>query len=253
MHILLTNDDGIHASGLQELYKALIQLGHTVFPIAPISEKSGASNSLSICTPIYAEHIENTTIKGIAVTGTPTDCVKIGLNILSTPPDLVVSGINSGSNIGTDILYSGTVSAAIEASIMGIPAIAFSRPREETDDLQTYATHAAKLITDIDITMIPKYQSLNINYPNVPLNNVLGTKICPMSTQPWENRGYQETDDQGNACWIISGYTPYEYGYPGTDIDWILQDWITITPLQFDMTAKNTIPTLEQYFKKMSI
>lgn len=249
MNILLTNDDGIDASGLRTLYAELVDLGHNVTVFAPTKERSGASNSVTLNTPLYAQKIHEEAFTGTAITGTPVDCVKIGLDILrTTPPDLVISGINAGHNIGIDTIYSGTIAAAVESCISGFPAIAFSRPRKEIDTTSDYAKYAVELLKKITITSIPKYHLININFPSITLKNVKGIKVCPMSLQAWENKLKQKEDNQKEPYWLIEGYLPYSYGMPGTDVDYILNGWITITPLQFDMTAKNVFPTIEQWF-----
>lgn len=248
MNILLTNDDGIHASGLRAIYNELVKLGHNIFPFAPINEKSGASNSVSLNTPITTHEVYDGEFKGIAISGTPVDCVKIGLAKLhESPPDLIISGINAGHNVGTDILYSGTVAAAIEGCVAGIPAIALSRPREEVEPTQSYAAHAANLIKKIDLSLIPKGQMLNINYPSVSIEKNLGIKICPMSSQSWEHKLHKKKDDKGQPYWFISPYIPYTHGLSETDVFFLLEGWITITPLLFNMTAQNTLAILEQH------
>lgn len=248
MNILLTNDDGIHASGLRAIYNELVKLGHNVFPFAPTIERSGASNSVSLNVPLTTQDVYDGDFKGTAINGTPVDCVKVGLAKLhENPPDLIISGINAGHNVGTDILYSGTVAAAIEGCVAGIPSIAFSRPREEVDPTQSYAEHAANLLKKIDFSLIPKGQTLNINYPSISIKKTLGIKVCTMSSQGWEHKLHKKKGDNGKPYWLISPYIPYSHGIPQTDVFFLLEGWITITPLMFNMTAQTTLSNLEQY------
>ncbi len=253
MHILLTNDDGIHASGLRALYTILTQQGHTVSAIAPIKEKSGASNSLSIRVPVKTHAIHEENFQGTAVEGTPTDCIKIGLNLLKNDyPDLVISGINAGENIGLDSLYSGTIAAAAEACLAGIPAIAVSRQREEVEPVEVYATHIASLIPYFDFKSHYKNQVININYPSTAPDNTQGIKVCPLSMQEWKD-SFIKKEKNGEVYWWLSAYTPYINPMENTDVYFLQKNWITITPLQFDLTAKESFTILEKQLSSIPL
>ena len=151
MRILLSNDDGIHSPCLRALHRALCDAGHTLDVVAPLVEQSGVGCSVTLHSPLRLHPIEEEGFSGTAVAGTPVDCVKIALTtLLPEPPDLVVVGINNGANKGVDVFYSGTVGAATEAALRGLPAVAFSRPRPELEPPQSLARHAASLVDAVD-------------------------------------------------------------------------------------------------------
>ncbi|MBO6171501.1 MAG: 5'/3'-nucleotidase SurE, partial [Desulfovibrio sp.] len=173
MDILLSNDDGIRAKGLRALYAALVEAGHTVHVVAPMRQQSGVGHSLTVFEPVRAMEFEEPGFRGLGVYGTPTDCVKLALgHLLPRRPDMVISGINAGANVGPDILYSGTVGAATEAAHEDLPSIAVSHdchdPRHE--DLMPQARHLAALAARIDWPRLGHRRVLNVNYPACPLD-----------------------------------------------------------------------------------
>lgn len=236
MRILLTNDDGINAPGIRAMYQALRELGHDVDVFAPSVEKSAVSGSLTVRTPLRVISIQEESFTGQAVEGTPADCVKIALGtLLPRQPDLVVSGLNNGGNLGSDIFYSGTVGAASEGCMTGIPAAAVSRCRAETEDPIICARHAARLLTDFDWNSFPKHTVLNINYPSRPTAEILGIKCVRMAVAAW-NDGYMERRDPfGQRYWWLGGILAPHVG-DDTDIGAVRSGYISITPLLFDRT-----------------
>ena len=167
MRVLLTNDDGIRAEGLRAMYRALREAGHTVHVVAPMHEQSGVGHSLTFFDPLRAHKIEEPDFEGLGLYGTPTDCVKLALgNLLKKRPDMVISGINAGSNVGPDILYSGTVGAATEAAHEDLPSMALSCDAGGGHpDMDAIARHAVELAARIDWTKVPHRRVINVNYP----------------------------------------------------------------------------------------
>ena len=170
MRVLLTNDDGIRAEGLRAMYRALREAGHTVHVVAPMHEQSGVGHSLTFFDPLRAHKIEEPDFEGLGLYGTPTDCVKLALgNLLKKRPDMVISGINAGSNVGPDILYSGTVGAATEAAHEDLPSMALSCDAGGGHpDMDSIARHAVELAARIDWTKVPHRRVINVNYPRGP-------------------------------------------------------------------------------------
>lgn len=238
MRILLSNDDGIYSPSLRALYLALSENGHDVRVVAPLTEQSGVSGSVTVHSPLRVHDIrEENGFSGTAVAGTPVDCVKLALTtLLPERPDLCVVGINAGCNLGTDVFYSGTVGAASEAAMFGIPSVAFSRPVPETEPPLACARHAARLVDTIDWAGLPPYRVLNVNYPRRPVAEVLGVRAGRMSTTPWKEGYEQRTDPSGRPYWWLSGYLKRPAGGEDTDLSLIRAGWVALTPLQVDRT-----------------
>ena len=217
MIVALTNDDGIQAPGLRAMYKALLDAGHEVHVVAPVTEQSAVGHAVTISLPLRVKEFHENGFRGRGVYGTPTDCVKLGLScLLDKKPDVVVSGINAGANVGPDILYSGTVSAATEAAHMGYPALAVSYDSFRPADLSGQAAHAASLLTTVDWKALPPRCVVNLNYPALPMAD--------------------RTDPRGGSYWWLNGTIPPETVAPGTDRALLTEGWITLTPLRFDFT-----------------
>ena len=237
MDILLTNDDGIRAVGLRALHAALVEAGHTVHVVAPMTEQSAVGHSLTVFMPLRAKRLQEYDFEGLGVHGTPTDCVKLALSrILPKPPDMVISGINAGANVGPDILYSGTVAAATEAAHSGFPAVAVSYDNFTPADAMSQARHAVRLATRIQWSTLPPRCVVNINYPNCPAEAARGVRVCPQTRAVWED-GYTEClDPRGNKYWWLTGAIPPDKVEPGSDRALLTEGWITVTPLRFDFT-----------------
>ena len=247
MRILLTNDDGIRAIGLRSMYAALVAAGHEVRVIAPMRQQSGVGHSLTVFTPLRVQHLNEDHFTGIGLYGTPTDCVKLGLAcLLDTRPDMVISGINAGSNVGPDILYSGTVGAATEAAHEGIPTLAISCNQMHPENLDAQARHAVALAEKLDWTRIPERRVINVNYPACPPEEAKGLRICPQTSAVWVN-GYEERQDpHGEPYWWLRGEIPAHTVNAGSDKDLLDRGYITITPLKFDFTDRETMQALTQ-------
>lgn len=253
MNILITNDDGIHAQGIIALANAVAGAGHRVTVAAPDREKSACSHSFTIDVPLMAKEAAGYSCAAYAVTGTPADCVKIGLLQLAEGKiDLVLSGINMGANVGADIVYSGTVGAAVEANMMGVPAIAFSQAMDKrgTADyshaLHTAAGLAAQMIDDIDIAGLKEYV-YNINFPDVEREAIQGIKACPQGLNAYESAYEKRTDPFGRDYYWLAGKR-VEQAYNEiheTDIKWISRGHITVTPLKWNQTDEAALETIK--------
>lgn len=252
VRILLSNDDGINAVGLRALYAALINDGHTVDVFAPAVEQSAASSRLTIHDPLRIHPVNEGAFCGSAVTGTPADCVMLALYQIPAP-DMVISGINAGPNIGIDVLYSGTVAAALEGALHGIPALALSRrlPRkDESDNLDEVAAHGASLVTSLPWAEM-RGRVLNVNYPAGSVQDALrkGLRVCPLSPVAWKADFDRRTDTRGNDYyWFALGERRFGDASAEKDCDTGLlqQGYITATPLHHDFTDRTLAASLQK-------
>lgn len=247
MIIALTNDDGIRAVGIRSLYKALAEAGHTVRVIAPENEQSAVGHSITIRNPLRAKEYRENGFAGYGIAGTPVDCIKLGISVLlDEEPDIVLSGINSGANVGPDIMYSGTVAAAREAAAMGYPAMALSYDSFEQTDLTEYAAYAASLMARIPWQEIPEKRIINVNFPRVPFSECKGLKICPQTGAVWQDWYLENKDPRDTPYWWLDGHIPPAMVAPGTDRACLSEGWITLTPLRFDFTDTDTLAALQR-------
>ncbi|MDR0827616.1 MAG: 5'/3'-nucleotidase SurE [Desulfovibrio sp.] len=246
MKAVLTNDDGIHAVGLRAIYKALRERGHEVRVVAPMAEQSAVGHSITILSPLRATQIREPDFSGYGVFGTPTDCVKLGLAELleGFTPDIIVSGINAGANVGPDILYSGTVAAATEAACLGFSALAVSYDSFRPGDISEHAAYAVSIMERIPWKMIPPRRIMNLNMPNLPVAEFKGVAICPQTTAVWRDWHYKREDPRGRPYWWLDGSIPEENVLPGSDKGMLNSGWATLTPLKFDFTDVETIEKL---------
>ena len=248
MKILLTNDDGISAPGIRALYKALVQAGHTVTVVAPMNEQSGVSSSVTLIMPLRVRPVEDAGFQGTGVFGSPADCVKLALaNLMETKPDLVIAGINAGGNTGVDVIYSGTVAAALEGALSGYPSLAVSYDAFRLPDISEHARHAVSLAERIDWAKVPKRRVLNLNYPNCALKDAKNLLICPPASAPWEDCYEERKDLRGFPYWWISGYMSADAVGVKSDRGLLNQGHITLSPLRFDFSD----PDLEKNLQTM--
>jgi len=250
MNILLTNDDGIHADGLCALHEALA-CEHNVSVVAPDSERSAVGHAITIADPLRVHPVmrrRGTGAKvlfGWAVSGTPADCVKLGLSeILSDTVDVVVSGINLGANVGINVLYSGTVSAATEAAILGVKSIAFSLNCYREPDYCFAAQAAAKLVEWVCKTDLPAGVAINVNIPAIPPREIKGIRFTRQGTHRYEEKFEKRMDPRGNIYYWQAGAKPFASDDPSIDRIAIEQGYITITPIHYDMTDYNALKLL---------
>lgn len=249
MHVLLTNDDGIQAPGLRALYRALLNAGHVVSVVAPVSEQSAVGHALTISQPLRAKPFSDMQLQGYAVFGTPVDCVKLGLNqLVQHKPDMVLSGINAGANVGPDILYSGTVAAASEAARQGFRAMAVSYDSFETRDMSEHAAFAVQLLEQIPWSGVPRGCALNLNFPDLPMPGTNGLRLCPHTSANWNDWYVKGADPRGATHWWLDGALPPEQIEPESDKDMINKGYISLTPLKFSFTDEQTLHTLSRAF-----
>lgn len=245
MIIALTNDDGIQAPGLRAMYKALINAGHTVHCVAPVTEQSAVGHALTIASPLRVKKFAENGFRGIGVYGTPTDCIKLGLNtLIEAKPDIVVSGINSGANVGPDILYSGTVSAATEAAHLGYKSIAVSYDSFQHGDLLEQGTYTAQLLERLPWSSLPERCVLNLNFPDMPVANTEGLALCAQTKAIWKDWYDHRKDPRGGDYWWLNGVIPPETVAKGTDRHMLTEGYITLTPLKFEFTDHEVMEAL---------
>lgn len=240
MLILVTNDDGIHSPGLRALADGLARLGRVVV-VAPDRERSAVSHSLTLHAPLRAEEIQP---DYFAVDGTPTDCVNLGIHgLLVERPDLVVSGINRGGNLGDDITYSGTVAAAMEATLMGVPAFAVSLEATSFTyaDFLPGAAVAAELAATIHARRLPPDTLLNVNVPAGPC---LGVRLTRQGKRRYGDMTVEKTDPRGRKYyWIGAGGAGF-VDHPGTDFHAVHNGFVSVTPLHLDLTNYRSFAAL---------
>ncbi|MGA2193243.1 MAG: 5'/3'-nucleotidase SurE [Nitrospirota bacterium] len=233
MLILATNDDGVYSPGLTTLAHALKELGD-VWVVAPDREQSAVSHSLTLHRPLLVEEVME---KVYSVNGTPTDCVNLAVHgLLPGPPDIVVSGINKGANLGEDITYSGTVSAAFEAMIMGIPAFAISMAAREDFIFKSAADFAVKLAGIIIKKGMKKGTLLNVNVPNLPPETIKGAKTTCQGRRVYTGSVLTRVDPRGKKYYWIGGDTERWVDAPDADHAAVREGFISVTPLKLDMT-----------------
>ena len=245
--ILVTNDDGVHSPGLHSLYNAMKELGDA-YIVAPDRERSAVSHSLTMHRPLKVEKLRE---RIYSINGTPTDCVAIGIHkILPERPVLVVSGINKGANLGDDITYSGTVSAAIESTIMGIPACAISLVINEKPPVHLYFETASGIAMKIGRYILenslPYDTLLNVNVPNVPMKSIRGIKFTRQGKRIYDNSIQETFDPHGEKHYWIGGGKPYWEHGEDTDIQAIQDNHISITPIHLDLTNYDALKFLKE-------
>ncbi len=244
--ILVTNDDGVHSLGLSSLFKAMTALGDA-YIIAPDRERSAVSHSLTMHRPIKAEQLKE---RIYSINGTPTDCVAVGINkILPDRPAFVVSGINNGANLGDDITYSGTVSAAIESTIMGIPAFAVSLVLQQQPlshpNFEAAAKVALKIGTYILAHSLPYDTLLNVNIPDVSHDNLRGIKLTRQGKRIYDNAIKETFDPHGQKHYWIGGGKPYWEHGEDTDIHAVQDHYVSVTPIHLDLTNYDAMQFLK--------
>jgi 5'-nucleotidase len=233
MIILVCNDDGIQADGIVALEKALERVGE-IYTVAPDREQNAMSHALTLHRPLRAQEIAP---HRLAVDGTPTDCVKLALTgLLNVRPDIVVSGINKGPNLGDDVIYSGTVSAAVESALLGVPAIAISLATFEKHDFQPAAEFAAAFLSHISRTTIPPDTLLNINVPPLPREQIKGWRITRQGKRHYSENIVERVDPRGRKYYWIGGDDLGFTEEAGTDCMAVKEGYVSVTPLQVDLT-----------------
>lgn len=251
IRILLTNDDGIHARGIYALVKELSSIAE-IYMVAPDRERSGTGHSITVFEPIKAsptriEGVKNAWIIG----GTPVDCVKMAIcRLIDKKIDLVVSGINHGPNLGTDVLYSGTVSAAAEGVIMGCPSVAVSlNSYDENMDFEFAAKMTRSIIEIILKKGISQQTLLNINIPGIPADKIKGIRVTKLGVRNYDNLFEERQDPRGNTYYWLGGGVIEEEQEKDSDVVAINEAFISITPINLDLTDYRLIKEYTDSFK----
>ncbi|MDR1057341.1 MAG: 5'/3'-nucleotidase SurE [Coxiellaceae bacterium] len=245
MRILISNDDGVYGIGLNVLANELSKIAEIVV-VAPDRDRSGASNSLSIQVPVRMQQLPN---GYYSVTGTPTDCVHLAITgLFKTKFDMIISGINSGANLGDDILYSGTVAAATEGGILGIQSVAFSLvKRDSQENFATAAAVAGQIITRLQREPLPRATILNVNVPDVNLEELQGFELTRLGKRHPAQPAIKALDPRGSSIYWIGASGLEEDAGPGTDFYAIKENKVSITPIQIDMTNYNAFDNIKTW------
>lgn len=252
MHILVTNDDGIFAPGLLALAKAMLPLGE-VSVLAPDHNWSASGHVKTLDRPLRVKEIP--LLEGImafASDGAPSDCVALAvMGFLKKPVDLIVSGINPTGNFGHDITYSGTVTAAMEGAISGLPSIAFSLDIREKDYHKPHFTDAAGIAAEIvkvvQANLLPANVLLNVNIPDLPRSQIQGTMLTRLGLRVYRDELIQRTDPRNKPYYWIGGEAPTGVPEDGTDFGALENNFVSITPIQLDLTAYQALTTLNKW------
>ena len=249
MKILVTNDDGIFGEGIYKLAKKLTEK-HEVFVVAPDRQRSATGHAITMHHPIRANKVKffDTDISAWSVDGTPSDCIKLALEtLLKEEPDFVISGINDGPNLGTDVLYSGTVSAAIEGAIHGIQSMAISMAYTKNIDFSVGAEFALKMVGDLKSKQLPKYNLLNINIPQGSKEEIRKAKITTLGTIKYTNTFLKRYDPRGNEYYWLGGEMIDEVQDENSDINCIRDKYVSVTPIHYNLTNFQLVDTMKKW------
>ncbi len=246
MHILLTNDDGIHAVGLRALYAAFVGAGHQVSVVAPMTEQSAVGHSITVFTPLRVRTVRDAEFEGTGVFGTPADCVKLAFStLLERKPDCLVSGINSGANVGVDIVYSGTVSAATEGALAGVPSMAVSFDDFHPVNLTAQAAWVLNFLENGLLSHFRAHTVCNINFPCVEKGVGKSLKVCRQTAAVYQDRYDKRCDPRGQGYYWLTGEIPQARVEAGADRALLSAGYITLTPLHFDFTHWESLKSIE--------
>ena len=247
--ILITNDDGISSQGIYALWEAMNDIGETLIA-APSLEQSATSHSLTLSSPLRVEILERKNgFKGWSISGTPVDCVKIAIrSLMKKSPDILVSGVNHGANLGNNIMYSGTVSAATEGMIMGVPSIAISLASYETDNYDAVKKYAKKIVTNVLEHGLPRDTLLNVNVPYCKLKEIRGLKITSQGNQYFIDEYEKRLDPRNGEYYWIKGQMIDEDQSIDYDGKAIQENYVSVTPLNFKLTNESYEKDLKKYF-----
>ncbi|WCE04179.1 5'/3'-nucleotidase SurE [Pseudoxanthomonas sp. JBR18] len=244
MRVLVSNDDGVDAPGIRMLAEALRQAGHEVWVVAPDRDRSGASNSLTLDLPIRTRQLDERTIR---VNGTPTDCVHLALTgMLDFEPDIVVSGINNAPNLGDDVIYSGTVSAAMEGRFLGFPAVAVSLVSRDhaPKHFETAARAAVQIVARLKADPLPANTILNVNVPDRPWSEVTGFEVTRLGNRHRSEPCLPQRDPRGGTVYWIGPAGPEQDAGVGTDFHAVRSGAISISPIHVDLTRYQALETV---------
>ena len=253
MRILISNDDGIYSTGIRALAEGLVS-DHEVYVVAPDRERSATGHALTLHRPLRvdaATHIDGVK-EAYTTDGNPSDCVKFAIGVvLKEKPDLVISGINHGPNMGADVLYSGTVSAAMEGAIFNIPSIAISFCNHKPEDFSAAVHYIRLIINNINSIDFPDRTLLNVNVPSIPLADIIGLEVTELGVRPYNDHFEKRVDPRGRTYYWLTGEPIEEDELPGTDVYAIRNNQVSITPVTVHMTNGNMIPKLKEWIKNI--
>lgn len=247
--ILVTNDDGIKAGGIRSLIEVAREFGE-VWVVAPETVQSGMGHAITVHNILRLEEIKDVEgVREFACTGTPVDCVKLAIyRILKKRPDLLLSGINHGPNHSINVLYSGTMSAAVEGAVEGIPSIGFSLLDHSAEADFAAAKKVARTVIERVLKHgIPKHTCLNVNIPNKPYEELKGTRICRQAKAWWEDDFQPRKDPQGRIYYWITGQFVNHDSSDDTDVWALKNDYVSVVPVQFDLTAHHALDHLKSW------
>jgi len=248
LNILVSNDDGYRADGIQKLAAALRPLGN-ITVIAPDRNRSAASNSLTLENPlrVYPENAPKDE-EHYSVNGTPTDCVHLAITgLISNNADMVVSGINHGANLGDDVLYSGTVAAAMEGRFLGLPAIAFSLVSSSSSNMNAAAQVAFDIVSKLENNQLSGDTILNVNIPDLPYAEIKGYKVTRLGRRHMSQPSIPSQDPKGNTLYWIGPVGEELDAGEGTDFDAIRNGYVSITPIHTDLTQYQSLQELQDW------
>lgn len=250
MRILISNDDGYQSQGIRCIANFLSSYA-TVDVIAPERDRSGASNSLTLDQPLRPKIAEN---GFIYVDGTPTDCVHLAITgLLDEEPDIVVSGINAGANLGDDVIYSGTVAAAMEGRFLGLPAIAVSLVCNGSNHYETAARVVTALLESMALSPMPSDTILNINVPDVPFSRLRGLEVTRLGQRHKAEPVIRSVDPRGESIYWVGPPGSEQDAGPGTDFHAVREGYASITPMQVDLTRHRALAATAEWVKAIKL
>ena len=250
MKIVISNDDGVHAPGLAYLAKSLAKVAD-IFVVAPDRNRSGVSNSLTLDHPL---RVVTTTNGFYSVNGTPTDCVHLAVTgLLKDTPHMVVSGINEGSNLSDDVLYSGTVAAATEGRFLGLPSIAISLAGPRCEHYDTAAQIAKILVDQLQKQPLTFDTILNVNVPDLPFSELHGIQITRLGTRHKAEPTIKSMDPRGRKIYWVGQPGPEQDAGPGTDFYAVSSGYVSVTPLQIDLTQYKVLDELSGWVQALQV
>ncbi|MBK9119517.1 MAG: 5'/3'-nucleotidase SurE [Phycisphaerales bacterium] len=248
MRILITNDDGILAPGIEALYRAVADLGH-VDVVAPEDSQSATGHAISVLKPLLVRRVHvNHTFHGWSVAGRPADCVKLAmLELLEERPDLVLSGINAGANVGINVLYSGTVAGAVEGALFKVPSIAFSLELSDELDFGWAGQMTRRVLDSILQRPLAPGTCLSVNLPALRDGEPRGVRCCRQASVSWDEHYKKETEPDGRTFYWLDGRLGNHDGHPDSDVAALRAGYVTVTPLQADLTDTQRLAELDSW------
>ncbi len=252
MHVLVSNDDGVDTPGIRILARHLAVLGQ-VTVVAPDRDRSGASNSLTLDAPLRVVPLGDGFYR---VAGTPTDCVHLALTgMLDDDPDIVVSGINNAANLGDDVIYSGTVAAAMEGRFLGLPAIAVSlvTRNHQAQHFDSAARAAVAIIQRLQAAQLPADTILNVNVPDLPWQRIRGFEATRLGNRHRSEKSVEQRDPRGYPIWWIGPAGAEQDAGPGTDFDAVRRGFISITPIHVDLTRYQALESVASWIDPLQL